>query len=127
MTTTIINVMITIFLAIGIVFTVVAAIGVIRFPNVYSRIHAASKSATLGVLNLLLATFLYFWLIEGHFNSRLLLGIAFLFITAPIGGHIIARAAYMSGVKLSKKAVQDDLAAVVKARQMMGPKNHKAD
>ncbi|PWA12765.1 Na+/H+ antiporter subunit G [Pueribacillus theae] len=119
--------MITIFLAIGIVFTVVAAIGVIRFPNVYSRIHAASKSATLGVLNLLLATFLYFWLIEGHFNSRLLLGIAFLFITAPIGGHIIARAAYMSGVKLSKKAVQDDLAAVVKARQMMGPKNHKAD
>lgn len=111
---TIVKTIIILLILIGILFTVVTVIGINRFPDVYSRLHAASKSATLGVLSILLAIFLYFWLIEGHFNSRIILGIAFLFITAPIGGHIVGRAAYMSGVKLWEKSVRDDLADVIK-------------
>lgn len=116
MMTTIVNVLVVFLISAGVLFTVVAAIGVNRFPDVYSRLHAASKSSTLGVLSILLGIFLYFWLVEGHFNSSILLGIAFLFITAPISGHLAGRAAYMSGVKLWEKSVGDDLADVVKKK-----------
>ncbi|OKL35537.1 monovalent cation/H(+) antiporter subunit G [Domibacillus mangrovi] len=93
----------------GAFFSLIAAFGVIRFPDVYTRNHAASKSATLGVMCILLATFLYFLVEDGFFNSRLLLGIAFFFITAPVAGHLISRAAYNSGVKMWDKSVRDDL------------------
>lgn len=95
---------------IGAFLSLVTAFGLIRLPDVYTRNHAASKSATLGVMLVLLGTFLYFWLIKHHFNSRLLLGIGFIFLTSPVAGHLISRAAYNSGVKLSDRTVQDDLA-----------------
>ncbi|RIW38840.1 Na+/H+ antiporter subunit G [Bacillus salacetis] len=89
--------------------TLVTAFGLIRLPDVYTRNHAASKSATLGVMCILLGTFLFFFLEEGHFNSRLILGIIFIFITAPVAGHLISRATYNSGVSLWEKSVRDDL------------------
>ncbi|WP_313802977.1 monovalent cation/H(+) antiporter subunit G [Cytobacillus sp.] len=94
---------------IGAFLSLVAAFGVIRLPDVYTRNHAASKAATLGVLTVLLGTFLYFYVEEGHVNSRVILGIVFIFITSPVAGHLISRAAYNSGVKLWDKSVQDDL------------------
>lgn len=114
MITMIINGFIILVVSAGVIFSIVAAIGINRFPDVYSRLHAASKSSTLGVLCILLGVFLYFWLIEAHFNSSIILSIIFLFITAPIGGHLIGRAAYMSGVKLWEKSVRDDLVNAVK-------------
>lgn len=111
--TVIANTLIIITVAVGLIFTVVTVIGVLRLPDVYTRAHAASKSATLGVLSILLGVFIYFWLIEGHFSVKVLLGIVFLFITAPIGGHLMSRAAYISGVKPTKLTVGDDLAEVV--------------
>lgn len=107
--TVISDVFIAFLLLAGAFFSLVAAFGVIRFPDVYTRNHAASKSATLGVMCILLATFLYFLVEDGFFSSRLLLGIAFFFITAPAAGHLISRAAYNSGVKLWDKSVRDDL------------------
>ena len=68
-------------------------------PDVYTRAHAASKSATLGVLSILLGVFFHFWLNEGISVFNSLLAIVFLFITSPIGGHLMGRAAYLSGVK----------------------------
>lgn len=94
---------------VGIIFTIVTVIGILRLPDVYTRAHAASKSATLGVMSLLLGVFLHFWWNEGHFSVALLLGIVFLFITSPIGGHLMTRAAYMSGVKPTELTVADDL------------------
>ncbi|MFK2826526.1 monovalent cation/H(+) antiporter subunit G [Bacillus sp. B190/17] len=104
-----VEIVIILLLLLGVFFTLAASFGVIRLPDVYTRNHAASKSATLGVMLVLLSCFLYFYLIEGHFSSRVLLGIAFIFITAPVGGHLISRAAYNSGVKLWEKSVRDDL------------------
>ncbi|MGD7046266.1 monovalent cation/H(+) antiporter subunit G [Jeotgalibacillus proteolyticus] len=98
------------FVLVGAFFSVVTAIGLIRLPDIYSRTHAASKSATLGVMCILIGTLLFFWTEEGLFNSRVVLGIFFVLITAPVGGHLIARAAYNSGVKLWSKSIQDDLA-----------------
>ncbi|WP_419465941.1 monovalent cation/H(+) antiporter subunit G [Bacillus spongiae] len=106
---TIISVFIGFFVIAGAFLTLVTAFGVIRLPDVYTRNHAASKSATLGVMFILLATFLYFYITEDHVNTRVLLGIFFIFITAPVAGHLISRAAYHSGVKLWEKSVRDDL------------------
>lgn len=101
------------FISIGVIFTVVSVIGILRLPDVYTRSHAATKSTTFGVLCTLVGVFLYFWLLQEDFNVKLLLGIIFLFITAPIGGHVMARAAYISGVKPSDMTIKDDLKEVV--------------
>ncbi|MFS0863702.1 monovalent cation/H(+) antiporter subunit G [Fredinandcohnia sp. 179-A 10B2 NHS] len=93
----------------GSLLSILSAIGVVRLPDVYTRNHAASKSATLGVLSILLGTFLYFWVIEGYMNARVILGIVFVFMTSPVAGHLISRAAYNSKVPLWEKSGQDDL------------------
>jgi multicomponent Na+:H+ antiporter subunit G len=108
----IIKIIIAFFIATGAFLSLVTAFGLLRLPDVYTRNHAASKSATLGVMFILLGTFLYFYLQEGHFNSRLILGIAFIFMTSPVAGHLISRAAYQTGVPLWENSVQDDLHAV---------------
>lgn len=97
------------FLAVGILFILVTAIGLIRLPDLYTRAHAASKSATLGVMCILVGVFLHFWLIEGHFNARILLGILFIYVTSPVGGHILSRSSYIAGVKPWSGTVKDEL------------------
>ena len=98
------------FALIGTFFSLVTALGLIRLPDLYTRAHAASKSATLGVMSILISVIIYFVAEDGLFSSRVVLGILFVLITAPIGGHLIARAAYYSDVPLWKGSVQDDLA-----------------
>lgn len=115
--TEIIRFFIAAFIIIGTFLSLAAVFGVLRLPDVYTRNHAASKAATLGVMSILLGTFLYFYVEEGHFNSRVLLGIVFIFMTSPVAGHLISRAAYNSGVKLSDTSVQDDLAKVHRAEK----------
>lgn len=120
------DILIVFLIVVGIVFTIVTVIGILRLPDAYTRAHAASKSATLGVMSLLLGVFFHFWWNEGHFSIQLLLGIAFLFITSPIGGHLMTRAAYMSGVKPTDLTVADALKAVVKKNpQEMKKNTHK--
>ncbi len=97
------------FVLIGAFLSMVASFGIIRLPDLYTRNHAAAKSATLGIMSLMIAAFIYFYIEHGHFNSRVLLGVFFVFFTSPVSGHLIARAAYNSGVKLWDKSVRDDL------------------
>ena len=113
------------FALIGAFFSLVTALGIIRLPDLYTRAHAASKSATLGVMSILIGVIIYFVVEDGFFSSRVLLGILFVLITAPIGGHLIARAAYYSDVPLWKGSVQDDLAKNpehVTPKKRSGPK-----
>lgn len=93
----------------GAFFSLISAIGVLRLPDVYTRNHAASKSATLGVISILTGVFLYFWLLKDHINARVLLGILFIFLTSPVAGHLISRAAYNTKVKLWKNNPVDEL------------------
>lgn len=81
----------------------------LRFRDVYSRLHAATKSATLGVAGILLAAFLFFLLKDGMVSGKLILGILFVLLTSPVSGHLISRAAYRSKVPLWDQTVQDDL------------------
>ncbi|HEY4554450.1 MAG TPA: monovalent cation/H(+) antiporter subunit G [Bacillaceae bacterium] len=99
-----------ILILLGTFLSVVSAFGVWRLPDVYTRNHAASKSTTMGVMVTLLGALLYFYAADNEINSRLLVGIVFIFVTAPVAGHLISRAAYHTGVKLSAYTVNDDLA-----------------
>lgn len=93
----------------GAVLNLIASFGVVKLPDVYTRNHAASKSATLGIMCILFGTCLYFFQSEGVFNSRLILAIAFIFITSPVAGHLIIRAAYNTNVPMCHNSIRDDL------------------
>jgi multicomponent Na+:H+ antiporter subunit G len=92
----------------GALLCLIAALGTLRLPDVYTRMHASSKGSTLGVASVLLGVFFYYWFINGEISGKVLLGIVFIFLTVPVGSHLLGRAAYNSGVKLDKRSVQDD-------------------
>ncbi|WP_018752076.1 monovalent cation/H(+) antiporter subunit G [Paenibacillus sanguinis] len=93
----------------GSVIGLLSVFGLIRLPDLYLRAHAATKSATLGVLLILSGVFFYFTLYLEHTSLKLLLGIAFVFLTSPVAGHLSGRAAYRSGVPLWENTIRDDL------------------
>ncbi|WP_181693477.1 monovalent cation/H(+) antiporter subunit G [Natronomonas sp. LN261] len=82
--------------SIGCFFLAVGTIGLLRFPNVYNRMHATSKPTTLGTATIFLAGFVRFG--PGGAGLTSLVGIVFLFLTVPTGAHMIARAAQKVGV-----------------------------
>ncbi|WP_036717486.1 monovalent cation/H(+) antiporter subunit G [Paenibacillus harenae] len=104
--------MIGLIVLVGSLIGALSAFGLIRLPDVYLRSHAATKSATLGVLLILTGAFLYFAFYLEHVSAKLLLGIVFVFITSPVAGHLNGRAAHRTGVPLWERSVQDDLAGI---------------
>ena len=104
-----IELFVSILILFGTSLALLSAIGILKLPDAYTRSHAGTKSATLGVLCTLIATFIYFSVANNYLSIRLLLGIIFVFLTAPVAGHMMCRAAYRSGVKLSTTSIRDDL------------------
>ncbi|MFB6298352.1 MAG: monovalent cation/H(+) antiporter subunit G [Salinirussus sp.] len=82
--------------AVGGFFLLVGTVGLLRLPDVYNRLHATSKATTLGAASIFLAGFVYFG--PGGAGLTCLVGIGFLFLTAPTGGHVISRAANRMGI-----------------------------
>jgi multicomponent Na+:H+ antiporter subunit G len=103
------SILISFLLLFGVFFIFSSSVGLLRLPDVYTRSHAASKGATLGIASLLLGTFIYFLYFEGELSSSLILGIIFVLLTLPVSGHMIARAAYNSGIPLWEKSVKNEL------------------
>jgi multicomponent Na+:H+ antiporter subunit G len=92
---------------IGLFFTVSGTVGIIRMPDVYSRIQCSSKTVTMGALPVLVALVVA----EGPvstYGSRALLVAVLLLIVNPAASHAIARAAYKSGVPMWRGAVRDE-------------------
>ncbi|MDE5413831.1 monovalent cation/H(+) antiporter subunit G [Alkalihalobacterium chitinilyticum] len=106
-----IEIIISLFVLLGGLLSLLGAVGMIRFPDVYGRLHAATKSATLGVILIMTATFLFFLLYEQLFVAKILLTILFVFLTAPVAGLMMSRSAYRIGVPLWEHSIQDDLKA----------------
>ena len=106
----IMEVIIAILVICGMVFTLGGAIGLIRFPDSYCRMHALSKGSTLGIICLMLAAVCYFIWSGIGFRVQSILALFFIFMTAPVGAHMISKAAYHYGVPLWKGSVKDDLA-----------------
>ncbi|QXO18584.1 MULTISPECIES: monovalent cation/H(+) antiporter subunit G [Vibrio] len=87
-----------ILLCLGTVFIVIASLGVLRMPDLYTRMHAATKAGTVGVSCLLLA--LAFSIPEITVISRVIGTILFIVLTAPVATHLLGRAMIKTGYKI---------------------------
>jgi multicomponent K+:H+ antiporter subunit G len=79
-------------LVVGGVFALVGAIGMLRFPDFYMRLHAPTKATTLGVGGVLVASMAVAWA-RGNLGVHELLITLFLFVTAPVSANLLAKAA----------------------------------
>ena len=91
----------------GTFFSIVAAIGVVRMPDIYMRLSVASKASTLGATLILSAVALFFDSMA--VTGKIIAIIAFTLLTAPVAAHMLSRAAYFSGIPLWEKSVRDEL------------------
>jgi len=82
----------------GTAFMLIAAIGVLRLPDLYTRLHAITKAGTLGVGLVLIGAAVAFG--DLSVTSRAMAALLFVLLTAPVSGHIIGRAGYVGGVPL---------------------------
>lgn len=92
---------------VGASFVLLAAIGILRMPDLFTRMQTATKAATLGISSILLAV--AFFIEDSAAALRALLAILFFFLTAPVAAHMIGRAAYFVGVPLWKGTIRDEL------------------
>lgn len=106
-------------LFVGSLFILVASVGLLRMPDLFMRLSATTKAATLGIALVLFAAALYF----GRTGvTVLVIAISiFLILTAPVAAHLIARAAYFNRVPLWKGSIYDDL------RDKIAPQSGKDD
>ena len=77
----------------GATLTLIGSLGLVRLPDFYTRLHGPTKATTLGVGSLLLASALYFSTRSAGFSLHEVLVTLFLFITAPVSAHLLAKAA----------------------------------
>jgi len=99
-------------LGIGVLFNGLGALALMRFPDVYTRLHGATKCTTFGSIFTALAVIVYGFVRGGaEYNTlaiHAIVALIAILVTNPTGSHAIARAAYRSGVK-PKGAVVDRL------------------
>lgn len=91
----------------GVFFNFVPAIGLLRMPDVYTRMQASTKGGTLGVGCIILACAIHFQ--DLLTASQSIMVIAFMFLTAPVAGHLIGRAAYFVRTPLWDRTVYNEL------------------
>ncbi|HVM14114.1 MAG TPA: monovalent cation/H(+) antiporter subunit G [Egibacteraceae bacterium] len=102
------EVLLTVLVLTGAGLTLVATVGLHRFPDVFARMHSATKSATLGLLLILVAT--AFALGDAASTAKIALVAVLQFVTAPVAAHMIGRAAYAARTELSPDTQLDELA-----------------
>ncbi|WP_192085465.1 monovalent cation/H(+) antiporter subunit G [Algoriphagus sp. Y33] len=93
--------------SLGALFILLAAVGIVKMPDLYLRISVTTKAATLGIGLILLAAGIYFS--DTAILARVVAIIVFMLLTAPVGAHMIGRASYFTGVKLWDKSTIDEL------------------
>jgi multicomponent Na+:H+ antiporter subunit G len=80
----------------GTLFMIIATIGILRLPDLYTRMHSISKAGTVGAGLLLMGVAVHFGQLS--FTTRAVAVILFILLTAPVASHIIGRAGYLAGV-----------------------------
>ena len=100
---------------VGTFLMVVAGIGLLRFPDIYCRMHAAGKAGTLGISMIILAAVIFFHT-DLSVMVRGVLAIFFQFLTTPAATHLLARASYVTEYPLSDRTAVDELKAYLPSR-----------
>jgi len=94
----------------------VAAVGLVRLPDVFCRMHAAGKAGTLGVSLLLLGPVIWFIGTDTSMAVRGLIAIFFQFITTPAATHVLSRASYIADYPLTDRTAVDELQSFMLSR-----------
>jgi multicomponent Na+:H+ antiporter subunit G len=95
-----------VFIGIGVAFDFFGCLGLIRLPDVYNRLQAATKSVTLGTWSILFGVFLrYGFTVVG---VKALICIPLLYFAATVAAHALIRGSYIFGIKMWDKSVIDD-------------------
>lgn len=102
------DIIVSVLIVLGGGFAAIAGLGLLRLPDVLIRMHASTKAGTLGVGLIVLGVSVHF--ATSLVITKALLIIAFLFLTAPVGAHLVGRAAYRRGLPLWDKTLMDDAA-----------------
>ena len=113
------DIIVSVLIVLGGGFVAVAGLGILRLPDVLIRMHASTKAGTLGVGLIVLGVALHF--LSSLVLTKAILIIAFLLLTAPVGAHLIGRAAYRRRIPLWEKTLYDD------ADMQRKSDNHDAD
>ncbi len=95
-------------LVLGAAFTLLAAVGVVRLPDLYTRMHAASKAGAVGGGLILLAVAVLSQ--DAAVSMRAIIGVMFVLLTTPVAAHLLARASYLTGYRPCNDTVIDDIA-----------------
>lgn len=103
----IIEIIVSILIVCASIFMVLAAIGLVSFPDLPTRMHATTKSGVLATCLVMVAVALYFS--RTDITARVIAIITFILITAPVAAHAIGRAAYFAGVPLWPGTTKDEL------------------
>ena len=96
-------------IVIGALFTALGSFGLLRLRDFYSRLHSPTKATTLGVGSLLIASAIYFSHLQDGLSLHEILVAVFLFITAPVGAHLMAKAALHLRVRGESGLPPEDL------------------
>lgn len=104
---------------IGVLFLLIAAIGVLRFPDVLQRMHASTKTGTVGAGLVVIGSVV----LHGEFWSIVtgILILLFLLLTVPVAAHVLGRAAYVSGAPLIGLEGRDALSGVLQRTEPPAP------
>ena len=97
-------------ISIGVIFDLLGCLGLVRLPDVYNRLQAATKCVTLGTCFILIGVAVSAGWDAKPLMIKSLLCALFILLTSPVGAHALARGAYRSGVKLHESSVVDDYA-----------------
>jgi len=90
---TLLELLLSVLILIGASFTLIGSLGLLRLRDFYSRLHAPTKATTLGVGSLLIASAVFFSHQDPGLSLHEVLVTVFLFITAPVSAHLMAKAA----------------------------------
>lgn len=93
------EILLSVLVLIGAAFTLIGSISLVRFKDFYTRLHGPTKASTLGVGCLLIASSIYFSVTGEGLSLHEILVSLFLFITAPISAHLMAKAALHLGLR----------------------------
>jgi multicomponent Na+:H+ antiporter subunit G len=104
----------TLFIIAGVLFMMIAALGIIRLPDFYIRMSAITKAGTMGVGLIVVGIAIYFN--ELLIGTKAFVVISFMVLTAPVAAHIIARAAYKHGVPFWGNNLVDELGDLLRKR-----------
>ena len=93
------EILLSVLVLIGAAFTLIGSLSLVRFKDFYTRLHGPTKASTLGVGCLLIASSIYFSVTDEGLSLHEILVTLFLFITAPISAHLMAKAALHLGLR----------------------------